>query len=83
MDYFSASRRLDPELSNSIRDFLETNARGLFLWGLLIMQELGKRDERLTDDSIALKLSSIPITLADTYTAILLMPLFLGGAIFG
>jgi hypothetical protein len=35
------------------------------------MAELGKRDQRLTDESIASKLSSVPVTLANTYTAIL------------
>jgi hypothetical protein len=68
---FSASRHLDPELSNHIRSFLQKNARGLFLWVVLIMAELEKRDQRLTDESIASKLSSVPITLANTYAAIL------------
>ncbi|KAJ9659313.1 hypothetical protein H2198_003189 [Neophaeococcomyces mojaviensis] len=67
-----ASRRhLKPDITRSIIQFLESNAHGMFLWVVLIMKELERRDERLSDEVIASKLSSTPLTLIDTYEAIL------------
>ena len=42
---FSAFRQLDSEILNSIRSFLQRNARDLFLWIVLIMHELEKQDQ--------------------------------------
>ncbi|KAN0108169.1 hypothetical protein V8E51_007911 [Hyaloscypha variabilis] len=67
----SARRNLKPEVTRSIARFLEENARGMFLWVVLILDELSRRDERLSDEAIASKLSRIPLTLVNTYEAIL------------
>lgn len=64
-------RHLSPTIIDSISRFLEMNAQGMFLWVVLIFEELERRDERLTDNVIASKLKSIPLTLAETYTAVL------------
>jgi hypothetical protein len=64
-------RRLSPDTARTIVQFLETNAQGMFLWVVLIMNELERRDERLSDEVIASKLSRIPLTLIDTYETIL------------
>lgn len=64
-------RHLRPEVTKSIERFLLTNAHGMFLWVVMIFDELEKRDERLSDEVIAAKLSKIPLSLVDTYTAIL------------
>jgi len=64
-------RHLNPEVTRSIARFLEENARGMFLWVVLILDELSRRDERLSDEAIASKLSRIPLTLVNTYEAIL------------
>lgn len=71
MKEFAPRRHLKPEVTKHIIQFLESNANGMFLWVVLIMKELEKRDERLSDEVITSKLSSIPLTLADTYEAIL------------
>ncbi|KAE9377807.1 hypothetical protein N431DRAFT_365750, partial [Stipitochalara longipes BDJ] len=67
----STRRHLKPEVTRSIARFLEKNARGMFLWVALILDELSRRDERLSDETIASKLSRIPLTLVNTYEAIL------------
>ena len=71
MERFASHRHLEPEVTRRIVQFLESNARGMFLWVVLIMKELEKRDERLSDEVIASKLSRTPLTLIDTYEAIL------------
>jgi len=68
---FAGQRHLKPHITRSIIQFLESNAHGMFLWVVLIMKELERRDERLSDEVIASKLSSTPLTLIDTYEAIL------------
>lgn len=54
--------------------FLERNARGMFLWAVLIVEELERRDERLTDEVIASKLSRLPLDLMNTYEVIIHNP---------
>jgi hypothetical protein len=71
---FSSHRHLDPEVTSRITQFLEDNAYGMFLWVVLIMEELARRDERLTDEVIASKLSQIPVTLVSTYEALIQCP---------
>ncbi|KAF7503672.1 hypothetical protein GJ744_003401 [Endocarpon pusillum] len=71
MEDFASQRHLKPDVTRSIIQFLESNAHGMFLWVVLIMKDLERRDERLSDEAIALKLSSTPLTLIDTYEAIL------------
>lgn len=68
---FSRRRHLDDAASQKIISFLEENAHGMFLWAVLIMQDLERRDERLSDEVISTKLSSIPLTLFNTYETIL------------
>jgi hypothetical protein len=71
---FAHRRHLDIGVSDSIIRFLKGNAHGMFLWVVLILEELGHRDERLTDEAIFAKLSKIPVTLITTYEAILENP---------
>jgi hypothetical protein len=72
MEELAQRRRLNQDVTKTIIQFLETNARGMFLWVVLILKELERRDERLSDEAVGSKLSSIPLTLVDTYEAILL-----------
>ena len=71
---FSRRRHLDNDVAQKIINFLEVNAQGMFLWVVLIIQDLERRDERLTEELITNKLSSIPLTLINTYEAILRSP---------
>ena len=64
-------RRLGPDVQIAIKHFLETNVRGMFLWVVLVLQELERRDERLTDAVIAARLSALPRTLTATYEGII------------
>ncbi|KAH6711915.1 hypothetical protein BKA61DRAFT_677120 [Leptodontidium sp. MPI-SDFR-AT-0119] len=64
-------RRLGPDVQIAIKHFLETNAWGMFLWVVLVLQGLERRDERLTDAAIAARLSAIPRTLTATYEGII------------
>ncbi|KAN0102161.1 hypothetical protein V8E51_012671 [Hyaloscypha variabilis] len=64
-------RNLAPEVQCAIRDFLRINAKGMFLWVVLVLQELDRRDERLTDNLIAARLRNVPLTLAHVYEDIL------------
>jgi hypothetical protein len=74
VEHFAHQRQLRPEISRSIAHFLKTNAQGMFLWVVLIMKELERRDARLTDAVIAQRLSTIPLTLVETYTRIIQAP---------
>jgi hypothetical protein len=71
---FAHRRHLGIGVPDSIIRFLEGNAHGMFLWVVLILEELCRRDERLTDEAISTKLSKIPLTLVTTYEAILQKP---------
>jgi hypothetical protein len=64
-------RHLAPEVQSAIKEFLRINAKGMFLWVVLVLQELGRKDERLTDSLIASRLRKVPLTLASTYEEIL------------
>jgi Ankyrin repeats (3 copies) len=63
-------RRLSPDVTRTIIQFLETNAHGIFLWVVLIIKEAERRDECLSDEVIASKLSAMPLTPIDTYEII-------------
>jgi hypothetical protein len=67
----SYRRHLNPEVTHSISRFLEDNAHGMFLWVVLVLDDLSRRDERLSDEAISSKLSRIPLTLVHTYEGIL------------
>jgi hypothetical protein len=71
IETFARHRHLNSSIIRNITQFLEQNAYGMFLWVILIMEELEKRDERLTDEVVMSKLSRIPLDLDNTYTAIL------------
>ncbi|KAH8594139.1 hypothetical protein B0O99DRAFT_595843 [Bisporella sp. PMI_857] len=64
-------RHLALDVQSAIKNFLYTNAKGMFLWVVLVLQELDRRDERLTDDLIATRLRKVPLTLATVYEGIL------------
>jgi hypothetical protein len=64
-------RSFNHDVTRTHIQFLEKNAHGMFLWVILIMKELERRDEHLSDEVIASKLSRIPLTLIDIYDAIL------------
>jgi hypothetical protein len=74
VEHFARKRHIRENVAQSIAHFLEENARGMFLWVVLVMKELERRDERLTDEVIAAKLSKLPMTLAETYKVILHAP---------
>lgn len=71
---FARRRHLDEEVKKMIVQFLQKNAQGMFLWAVLIVEELERRDERLTDEVIASKLSRLPLTLMNTYEVIVQNP---------
>lgn len=71
VEEFAHHRHLNPDVTRSIIQFLEANAHGMFLWVVLVIKELERRDERLSDEVIVSKLSRIPLTLIDTYEEIL------------
>lgn len=71
---FSQRRHLTMDVTRRIGHFIHGNAQGMFLWVVLIIEELERRDERLTDASIDSRLRSIPLTLVNTYKSILLQP---------
>lgn len=68
---FARHRKLNPDVRDNIIQYLEENAKGMFLWVVLIMEELENRDQRLTDEAILFKLSRTPLTLTKTYEEIL------------
>lgn len=59
-------RRLAPEVQFAIKDFLHTNAKGIFLWVVHVLQELDR-----TDDLIAARPRKVPLTLALVYEDII------------
>jgi len=71
---FAIRRHLDSDVKERTTQFLQENAQGMFLWVVLVMDELERRGERLTDEVIAAKLSQIPLTLVKTYEGILNNP---------
>lgn len=64
-------RNFSTETTQRIKTFLNYNSRGMFLWVVLILEELEQRNERLTEATIISKLGSVPLTLTNTYEAIL------------
>jgi hypothetical protein len=72
---FCSRRSLDFEAKASITRFLDDNAHGMFLWVVLVLEDLACRDERLSDAVIASKLSRIPMTLLKTYETLIQIPL--------
>lgn len=52
MKELTVQRRLRPNVARSIGESLESNAHGMFLWVVLIMNDLETRDERLSDGVI-------------------------------
>jgi hypothetical protein len=71
LDILAHRRGLGPEVISSIERFLLKHAHGMFLWVVMVFEELEKRDERLSNEVIAAKLSKIPLSLVDTYKAML------------
>ncbi|PVH92740.1 hypothetical protein DM02DRAFT_677302 [Periconia macrospinosa] len=71
MEEFTRRRNLDPTVTQGIIRYMESHAQGMFLWVVLILEELERRDQRLSDEAILYKLSSIPLSLDNTYRAIL------------
>ena len=71
VERLSALRHLGAAVSDMIHRFLETNAQGMFLWVALILTELERRDQRLTNETIISRLSSVPLTLANIYASVL------------
>jgi hypothetical protein len=71
VEQLAKRKSLAPNVKHAIANFLERNAEGMFLWVVLVMNELERRGERLTDEVIASKLAKVPMTLVTIYTAIL------------
>jgi Cdc6-like AAA superfamily ATPase len=68
---FATRRSLDPQIAQKLSLFLNQRAQGMFLWVVLVMEELDRRDVRLSDDVIATRLQKVPQTLFSQYEAIL------------
>jgi hypothetical protein len=62
----ATQRRLKPDIVSRIVRFLESNAQGMFLWVVLIIKELERRDEPLSEDVLISKLTSTPLNLIET-----------------
>ncbi|KAL8792336.1 MAG: hypothetical protein Q9195_005039 [Heterodermia aff. obscurata] len=71
VEKLAAKRSLNGNVSYKISSFLKKNSAGMFLWVNLVLQELGARDRPLTDETIASKLSSVPVTLGAIYESII------------
>ncbi|KAL8826389.1 MAG: hypothetical protein Q9191_003834 [Dirinaria sp. TL-2023a] len=71
VEKLAARRSLNSGVRNVISNFLKENSAGMFLWVNLVLKELGTRDRPFTDETIALKLSSVPVTLGDVYESII------------
>jgi hypothetical protein len=71
MAELATRRRLSSDVVRRISQFLDARAHGMFIWVILILKELEQRNERLTDEVVAEKLSKIPANLIDTYTVML------------
>ena len=67
----AARRSLNSSVSDMISNFLKENSAGMFLWVNLVLKDLGARDRPLTDETIASKLSSVPVTLRAVYESII------------
>ena len=68
---FASRRSLDQKTAKDLCMFLNERAEGMFLWVVLVMEELDRRDVRLSDEVIRAKLQKVPITLYSQYEAIL------------
>ena len=64
-------RNLNKAMEQVLITFFEQNARGMFLWVNLVLDELGRRDQRLTNEAIDAKLAKVPLTLKNIYVSIL------------
>ena len=69
--HLSKRRKLDDQIGRTLLGFFEHNAQGMFLWVNLVLEELSRRDQRLTDETIASKLAKIPLSLKNIYNAVL------------
>lgn len=71
---FASRRSLDSQTANNLAECLSQRSNGMFLWVVLVMKELDRRDIRLSDEVIATKLRTVPTTLFSQYEAILNKP---------
>jgi hypothetical protein len=71
VSHFASRRSLDPKTAKDLCIFLNRRAEGMFLWVVLVMGELDRRDVRLSDEVIRAKIQKVPTTLYSQYEAIL------------
>ena len=71
VEKLAAKRSLNSNVSSMISKFLKENSAGMFLWVNLVLKELSARDRPLTDETIASKLSSVPVSLRAVYESII------------
>ncbi|CZR65429.1 uncharacterized protein PAC_15329 [Phialocephala subalpina] len=64
---FASRRSLDPQTAKDLCSFLNKRAEGMFLWVVQVMEELDRRDVRLSDKAIEAALQNVPITLYSQY----------------
>ena len=74
VNQFASRRSLDDQTKQKLATSLLDRAKGTFLWVVLVLKELERRDERLTDELIASRLEKAPTTRVTTYEAILKTP---------
>jgi hypothetical protein len=68
---FVQKKALSSIVGEKIRCFLEQKANGMFLWVKLVLEELHRRDVRLTDDVIEAKLLNVPLQVSSIYADIM------------
>ncbi|KAF8541800.1 hypothetical protein BDD12DRAFT_803421 [Trichophaea hybrida] len=65
----SERKSLPLHVEIQISDFLKRHSRGMFLWVLFVLQELERRDQPLTNQALLRKLTSLPRSLSNMYSA--------------
>ncbi|CZR57987.1 uncharacterized protein PAC_07877 [Phialocephala subalpina] len=68
---FMRRHSLTLDIERALSIFLCSKSHGMFLWIVMVMDELERRDERLTNEALVIKLLKMPMTLRTTYASIL------------
>jgi len=63
----SLRKGLPNRMVTEIQRFLKAHAKGMFLWVSLILQQLKRRDQPLTNDALDAKLATLPRSLRNVH----------------
>ena len=63
-------RQIREDVHHTISNFLETYAKGMFIWVVMIIKEMERQDERSTDE-ITIRLARMPLTIMETYDTVI------------